>query len=279
MKRIVLIAAALLAGVFASAQMSADYYKSQYERQVKVLGPAGVGVETILDNWEAAAPDDGDMLEGRFVYYFNKARSSEVVKKSAKKYLGQKPVLEMKDSLGVPVYFFQVENFEDSLFAKSQNAIDRAIALYPDELKYRVDKITALVSYEGESPDMACAELMKIIDRNVSEHPSWTYDKEPADDDLFQNLVQEYCFTFFNLGTPSSYEAFNVVSSRMAKLYPKNSVYVSNMGTYWLIAKENQKKAQTYYKKALKLDPDDYAATRNMKIIQLSQSRKDQSSR
>ena len=273
-RKIVIGLAVLLAGFQASAQMSAEYYKSQYQRQVKVLGAAGVGVETILDKWAEAAPDDPDMLEGRYSYYLEKASNPQVVMKDTPKYLGQKPMLELKDSLGVTHYYFQVPSYTDSLFALSASSIERAIALRPSELKYRIEKIASLMSYEGESPDMAEAEVLALIELQAGSHPSWTYLGEPADEDLFQSVIQEYCFSFYSTGTPRSYEAFYKVSERMSKLYPKNAVYVSNMGSYWLVARDNRKKAQSYYKKALKIDPDDYAAKRNMKIIQSSSSQK-----
>lgn len=280
MKRKTLIGLVLImASVSANAQMSADYYKSQYQRQVKALGPAGVGVETILDKWAAVAPEDPDMLEGRYSYYLEKSANPQVVTKETPKYLGQKPMLELKDSLGATHYYYQVQTYSDSLFALSASAIEKAVSVKPYEFKYRIEKIASLIAYEGESPDMAEAEVLKLIDMHASSHPAWTYLGEPADDDLFQSIIQEYCFSFYSLGTPRAYDAFYNVSEKMSKVFPKNAVYVSNMGSYWLVAKENRKKAQQYYKKALKIDPEDYAATKNMKLIQSSSSQKGRSSK
>ena len=39
-----------------------------------------------------------------------------------------------------------------------------------------------------------------------------------------------------------------------------------------MVVKGNDKQAAKYYKKALKLDPNDYAATRNLKIIERRQA-------
>lgn len=63
----------------------------------------------------------------------------------------------------------------------------------------------------------------------------------------------------------------------MNKLEPNNTVFIDNIGSYWQVAKRNNKKAEKYYKKALKIDPEDYAATSNLKLIQSSKSRKGQS--
>ena len=65
----------------------------------------------------------------------------------------------------------------------------------------------------------------------------------------------------------------------MNKLEPKNPVFIDNIGSYYLVAKKDNKKAEKYYKKALKIEPEDYAATSNLKIIQSSKSKKGQSSK
>ena len=280
MKRISLLAAfALLLCQLAGAQMSAEYYKSQYERQVKVLGPSGVGVETIINKWALVAPEDGDMLEARFNYYLSRSRTTKVETRDARKYLGEKPMLELKDSLGAPIYYFQVEYYSDSLFVLGGKAIDKAIALYPMELRYRVDKVNSLLSYEKESPDMALSELCRLVDFNEASHPDWTLSGEAAGEDTFIQIVQEYSYRFWRIGTPSSYEAFRALNEKMSKLYPKESTYLSNLGSYYLVAKDNKGKAKSYYKKALKLNPEDYAANKNMRIIQSSQSGKGQPSK
>ena len=101
MKRSLFIAAALLlSGALASAQTSQDFL-AKYQRQVKMLGADGVGVETIIDRWEEAFPDDGDMLEARFLYNYLKSQSTDVVRKDGAKYLGAAPVLSLKDSTGM----------------------------------------------------------------------------------------------------------------------------------------------------------------------------------
>lgn len=54
----------------------------------------------------------------------------------------------------------------------------------------------------------------------------------------------------------------------MNKLYPKNTAFIDNIGSYWLVSEKNYKKAISFYKKALKLDPEDVAAIRNKKLAE-----------
>ncbi|MBR4809068.1 MAG: hypothetical protein IK031_02165 [Bacteroidales bacterium] len=267
MKLRYLISAALfLAGCLASAQ-DVSSIKSSYERQVRRVGPAGVGVETIIDRWEAADPDSPEMLHARFSFCVAKARSTNIEPRDASKYLGQSPFLTLKDSTGRDVFYYEVDSYDDELFGAAKKTIDRAISLVPDEFGYRVDKIDALILYEKDSPDMALQEIMRTIDYNASKHPSWTLRGEKMEQDIFQQAIQEFCFTFFHYGTPSSFEAFRVISERMNKEYPRNTEFLNNLGSYWLVCKSNPRKALKWYEKVFKISPDDYSAARNCVLV------------
>ena len=267
MKYTLAIAALLLSCALSFGQDDPAAFKARYDRQVRMVGASGVGVETILDRWEAAFPDDPTMLEARYSFYIAKARSTEVVPKDTPKYLGAEPVLTLKDSTGRDVYYYQEDFYVDSLFARSQSAIDKAIALAPSELGYRVDKITSLMLYEKGSPDLATAELLKLIQYNKTEKPEWTYYGLPVDEDTFISTIQEYCYNFFRFATPGSYEAFKTVSEEMLKIYPKNTDFFSNIGSYWLVYKQNPRKALKWYNKVLKINPKDYTAVKNCVIL------------
>ena len=66
----------VLAAATAVAQTpSSKEFNERYQLLVSKLGPSGVGIETLLDKWEAAYPDDADMLLGKFTYYFSKSQS------------------------------------------------------------------------------------------------------------------------------------------------------------------------------------------------------------
>lgn len=279
--RLTIVLLALLSvQAFAQVDGDAARFKASYERQVRNVGPAGVGVETIINKWEAAAPQDPDMFAARFNWFFAKSKGTEVVQKEGRKYLGAEPMLSLKDSLGRDVNYFEVPTFAEPLYADGMRAIDKAIELRPAEMRYRFYKITALLEYEGESPDLASQELMSMIDKYASSKgKGWTLDGNPSDEEVFCQAVGEYCYSFFHLGTEHGYEYFRKVSERMNKLYPRNTVFIDDIGAYWQVARNNSGKAMKYYKKALKINPDDYVAKKNISIIQLSQSKKGRSSK
>ena len=269
--RLIITFFAALSCAMLLAQSVGDDYLAKYQRQIRNAGVAGVGVQTIVDNWIAACPDDARAYEARFNYCFAKSRSTEIQPKNSERYLGQKPVLTLKDSTGRDVNYFQEDVFVDSLFASCLAYIDKALSLQPLELRYHFDKITAMLSYEKDCPDLSYELVNELIDSFVkNKGADWTLDNEalPEDrDEVFCQCIGEFCYTFFQVGSPSSYRYFLALSEKMNKLYPKNPVFLDNIGSYWQVAEKNDKKALKYYKKALKLDPQDYAALNNIRLI------------
>ena len=272
MKRLLTAAIAIAAAAISlSAQTTSADFKARYETQVKRVGYDGHGVETLLNRWSEAFPEDVDMLLGKFNLYLGQSVHTEVVTKDQDRFMGEKPMLTLKDSLGRDVNYFQETFYDDSLFALSAQAIDKAIKLNPDRMDLRFFKITSLLGYEKESPDMAAAALASLIDYNGTAHPSWKYGDEAAEKDLFETGIQEYCATLFSIGSPTSYEAFRSLSEKMLKYSPDNPLFMTNLGSYFFAARKDNKTAAKYYNKVLKKEPDNYTAIKNMVLM----SRKD----
>ncbi|MCR4859654.1 MAG: hypothetical protein K5910_03205 [Bacteroidales bacterium] len=272
MKKLLASLGAILILSAAWAQESAEDFKGRYERLVRNVGYSGVGVETLLDRWEEAYPDDAAIPTARYNYFFMKSQSTEIVPKPGqRRYLGNQPALTLKDSEGNDVNYFEEVHYDEELFGEAVKVLDRQIAEHGEELRWRYMKISALTAYEKESPDMAAAELKALIRIHTTSHPAWTLDGQPAGEDIFQQGIGEFCYNFFQIASPAAYEYFREISEQMSKLYPKNTAFINNMGSYWQVAQGNDKQATKYYKKALKIDPDDYAAKRNLQIIEKKQ--------
>ena len=245
------------------ALMGAQDYERKYNILVERVGLSGVGVETLLDNWAKAEQDNPAMLAAKFNFWLTKGQGSEVVAKSQKKYLGQDPVITLKDSTGTDVHYFEVLRYDDECFRKAIEAVDRAIAVYPQQLDFRFMKANAYLSYERESPDMALANLISLVNDHMKGNEKWTYGGEEADLFFFADAMQDYCYSFYVLGTPSSYEAFRKLSEVMSAYHPDNTGFISNLGSYHMIVKKDYKTALKYYNKVLKMTVGDYAAIRN----------------
>ncbi len=266
MKRISAALAALVLVCTALPAQSVDWQK-KYERQVKAVGLSGVGVETILDNWGAADSSSVDYLAARYAFWFDKSHSLVVEAHDSPRYLGMEPMLELSDSSkSNTVWYYQVDSFDDELFGRALRYLDKAAAAMPAELEYRVWKVSALMLYEKESPDMTLGLILSLIDEDRSTGQKWLYQGEEQDRDFFDGLIQEFCWNLFNLGTPQAREAFLKVSEKMLSYDRKSPVFMANVGSYLMSVKE-YKKALKQFDKVLKLDPDNDTAIRNCVTI------------
>ena len=264
MKRILTFLLALALPLTLLAQTTQEDYVRRYNNLVSRVGPAGVGVETLLDKWAEDYPDDLEQLLARFSFWFTKAQTTNVIQLSQDRYLGREPLLPMTDSLGRKSNFFEDTTYDDESFGLALEALDKAVALNPQRLDLRLLRIDALTAYEKGSPDMALAALKALADENYRQHPAWTHDSvEKVDDEVFKAFIQDYCFTFFRLGTDSSAEAFRSLSEYMLNYSKNDPLFLDNIGSYWLVSKKDYKKAQKYYDQVLKKHPDDVTAIRN----------------
>ncbi|MBR1705755.1 MAG: hypothetical protein IJ721_03070 [Bacteroidales bacterium] len=262
------LAALLLLSLTLSAQTTHEDFVRRYNNLTGRVGPAGVGVETLLDRWEAAEPDDFDMLLARFSFCFTKCQTSHVVQLDRDRYLGREPLLPFTDSTGVKRNYFEDTDYDDETFGEAQRYLDRAIGLAPDRLDFRLLKVTALAAYEKESPDMALSALKALADEHYTTHPAWQYDGlAEVDEDTFKALMQDYCFAFFRNGSAASAEAFKSLSEHLLKYNKDEPMYLDNIGSYYLVHKKDSKKALKYYNKVLKAHPDDVTAIRNCLLL------------
>ncbi|MBQ8061032.1 MAG: hypothetical protein IJ205_03695 [Bacteroidales bacterium] len=269
MKRILLTLAALAVLLPAAAQTkpTSKEYSDRYDLLVSKLGPKGVGLETIVKNWEKDYPDDLNMLLDKFSFYLAKSRTETYEVKEANRYLGNAPVITLKDSLGKDVNYFQINNYDDELFGIATQAIDKAIELNQNRLDFRLYKISALLDYEKDSPDMALSNLKALIDYDGHSHPAWEYPGYESDKSLFPSLMQDCCYAFYLIGTPPAYEAFKELSEKMLSYYPNAYEYMTNIGSYYLVYKHDSKNALKMYNKVLKKKPDDYATIKNCVLL------------
>lgn len=270
MKKATIIAALLIMSLtcaFAQEnQPDTKVFKERYERLVRMLGQDGIGIETVLDEWAEVAPQDCEMLEARFNYYFERSRQTGVAALAMDKYLGRDPLTALKDSTGKVYNYFEINVYDDGLFALATAALRQAITVKPQEMRYRSLLTNAYIEYEKENPDIAESLLLDLIDLNKRTHPAWTLDGTPLSEDDFQDIIQQYCFVFFKEATPRTYDIFLNLSETMSKAYPGTTAFQANQGSYWLAVKNNPKKALKIYEKILKTEPDNLDVLKNCVI-------------
>lgn len=270
MKRMISALAAILFAISAFAQdpdASGTLYLTRYKLLVSNVGDCGVGVNGFLDKWEAAMPTDVNMMLGRFNYFLAKCVRDTLIKKDAKTYLGKKPVLSLKDSTGKKVNYFTETLYDEALFAEGLKWIEKAITTDNARMELMVAKANALVQYEKESPDMSAQYLCGVIDSFFKGKATWTFYGKEVNSELFCSTIQDYCYSFYMTGSKASYEAFRTISETMLKYQSSSLLFLDNLGSYYLVVQKNYSKAKKYYSKALKLDPNDKTAQKNMEIL------------
>ena len=248
----------------AAQKKSADEYSSQYDRLVAHVGVAGLGVQTVLSQWERDWPDDPRLMAAAFQYHFHKARTPEVIKRDTPRYLGNQPLFSLNDTIRrVKVYYFEDDVFDDAVFRTALSYLERAIQKCPDRLDFRLRKAAALLAYEKESPDMAASFLKDLVVYHGTLHPNWEMPGVKADEAFFRESMQEYCFHLFRIATPVSYEAFRELSALLLKYWPREAMFLDNMGSYYLVVKSDRPTALKWYDKALKINQKDMTAIQN----------------
>ena len=263
MKKILILAVLLGSTLLAGAQTTREDYLRRYNNLVERVGPTGVGVETLLDNWAAAFPEDDQQMLARFAFCFARSQTTQVIELDRDRYMGNAPLLPMTDSLGVKHNYFEDILYDDDLFADALLNIDQAIAAKSWRLDYRFMKINATLAYEKESPDMALQQLKALADEHFTRHPAWVYEGvEKVGDEEFCAFMQDYCAAIFRIGSDASAEAFKALSEHMLKYSKNNPLFMDNIGSYWLV-KKDYKKAAKQYDAVLKKHPDDLTAIRN----------------
>ena len=102
MKRILTLLVSLAALLPLSAQDvdSREDFLRRYNNLVDRVGVEGLGVESLLDKWAQAWPEDTNQLLARFAFCFTRSRTPRLEQMDRDRYLGQAPLLPMKDSLG-----------------------------------------------------------------------------------------------------------------------------------------------------------------------------------
>jgi tetratricopeptide (TPR) repeat protein len=172
------------------------------------------------------------------------------------------PLLTLKDSTDTDMYYYQENFYDDELYGQAMKVVDKAIGLYPEKLDFRFLKANAYIAYEKESPDMAMNYLRSLVAEASRRSADWIYEGSKVGKDFVQEAMQEYCFSFYSIGSLRSRDAFLNLSLLLSETFPDNLQYVNNIGSYYLV-KEDYKTALKHYAKVLKKDPKDYTAIKN----------------
>lgn len=267
MKRFVIICASALLICCGISAQTTETYLPRYNALVSRVGFSGIGVETLLDRWEKADPEDINHMVGRFNFYLSRSMRDSVVVSAKANYLDMKPLMALKDSLGKNVYYYNEKVFNQEDFAKAVTYIDRAISFDNTRLDLYFLKLDAFVTYEKTVPDTGRDLLIDIVNKNFASKYIWKIPDSAFSEETFLQEIQDYCIGYYNIGSPQSLAALKAVSERVLKFRPKRVDFINNMGAYCVSQLKDDKKAAKYYNSVLKIDPDNVVAKQNLSLI------------
>ena len=268
MKKIFVAIVCLIAARFTLTGQTTENFLQRYDLLVSRVGPSGIGVDNLLNNWYKADSTDINVLLARFNYFYSASRRDSVVCRYSKKYLGMAPILSLKDTLGRTTYYYSESFFNEQTFGNAIKWLDRALVLHNSRLDLCFMKADALLSYEKASPDMTLDYLKSVVEANFTRKSTWDYPGADVDAEFFNGALQQYCYTFFQIGTTQSMEAFKSLSELMLKYQPKDVNFINNIGAYYTAVKDNDKQALKYFRKSLKINPSDSVAIKNVQRIE-----------
>lgn len=250
-----------------SAQTTSDFAK-RYNTLVSHVGYDGPGVQTLLDKWARADSTGIDLQVAKFNYHLTKSQRDSVVTRPVARYLGMEPILTLKDSTGGNVYYYKETIYDSDEFNTALANLDMAINMNNTRLDLHALMADALMNFEKEFPDLTVKYLLGMIDRNYTKGMKWELEDGAAEPGLFGELMQSFCYGLFKKGTPGGYEAFRTISEKMLKHDKNNVNFINNVGSYYLVSREDLKTATKYYTKTLKLEPQNEIALKNLSIIE-----------
>lgn len=268
MKKTISIFAAAFALCLCAAAQTTEDFLTRYNALTSRVGYAGIGVETLIQKWKVADPEDINHMVASFNFYLAKSMRDSVVKSYRKNYLDLDPIVSLKDSAGVNVYYFNEKIFDRENFSKAMDAVDQAIGFDNTRLDIVLMKLDALVSYEKTIPDNGRDLLLNTLNTYFAGKRKFTVPSLEVNDDNFLPAVQRYCLGYYNIGSPQALETFKAVSERVVKSRPKAVDFINNIGAYYVAVAKDDKKASKYYGQVLKIEPGNPVASQNMKLIQ-----------
>lgn len=263
-----LIVMGLCAALSLSAQTTENFVR-KYNSLVSRVGYTGVGVEYLLDSWERADSTDINYMLARFNYYMEKSQRDTVIVSRASRYIGMQPVMSLKDSSGRQVNYFNEVLYDERYYNRAMHMLDRAIVKNNARLDLYCTKAETMIAHDKYSAEASSAFILKMIERHYKARTKWEHPGMSAapDNKTFEDIILSYCFDYYRIGGNSCMEAFNNVSTAMLKNKASDSAFTDNVGTYLFLVKKDYKKAAKMYSAALKKNPEDEVAKKNLELV------------
>lgn len=217
----------------------------------------------------AGAQETGDAYADRFNEHLNAGLQSNLAMTAELPlYAYNTEVFTLTDSVtGEPEGFlYQGYYINDSEQVDSALMIlNEGIAKFPNRLDLYFGLATTYLYIE--QPDKMIDIVEKAMKQEKKNKGNWLWSGDEILPDVTDYMYERVQEDFARFWEAEDLERTERVAKMAVKYYPKRAEYWNNMGavTMW---KNDKKKAMKYFKKALKLNPDDELIKSNIEYIQ-----------
>lgn len=238
----------------------AQNFEARYDSLQKANN--GVGIMDLLKEWEAAQPDNADMLIAYYNYYAGRSRQEVVLLQSG---ADSAASYQLSDSTGNPVGTVGTEmKYDTALLNTGFGYIDKGIKLYPKRLDMRWGKVYML----GESKQYKAFtdEIILTIKYGKQMDYNWYWSGgAPLQDgkERFYDAVQDYINTLYQAAQDSLLPYMRAISEAVLQCEPHHTVSLADIALTYAIT-GNYDTALTYLLQAEQWSPDDAIVLNNI---------------
>lgn len=223
----------------------------------------------LLDTWENTGQREGDYYVCQFNYYYNQAVTSTVtltVELPLYAYNTNYFVLQDTINGGNAGYMYEGYIVVDSLLLDSAfHWINKGIDKYPNRLDMYFGLATCYLYCDKTDEMIETLENVMKQERKNKGKWLWTNDERiPKSEDAVYSRIQEDFPRFVDAGELDKAEKLAKI---VLKYYPNRTEYWNNMGVVYYM-RGNFVDALHYFKKALKLNPEDEYVKANIELLE-----------
>jgi len=215
-----------------------------------------------LEKWEKQSPGDPELYTSYFNYYYGKSRE-EVLTLSTDQPEGE--TLVLKDSVNKTAgYIGSQIDFNDRIFKKAIEKIEKGIELFPNRLDMRFGEIYAFGQVKDW--DNFSKTIIKAIQYSATNNNKWTWTNNELKEDgknMFLSSLQDYQLQLYNTEDNNLLVNMRDIANEILKFYPDHIESLSNLSITYMLNDEFDKAINALLK-AEKINGKDYIVLSNL---------------
>ena len=226
MKRVYLLAVAMLCCVAALSQTRQELYESLAQ---SFQDKDSVQTAKIIADWERLYPKDAELYSAYANLYLSQAIKEVVIVSKEKPedeeyYVG-------KDSLGNEIFIYSIADIDEEMVDKAVSKLEEGIAKFPDRLDFRFG--LAHILYEMDRHQEMVNSLGKTVERSRENGNKWTWTLDEKVDDgenVLMETLQGYFHDLYN--QPDGMPLAESYVDKVLQHYPQSIEFLNDKAIF-----------------------------------------------